>query len=480
MVQCNEPSQSVLDSLKAIVGAGGWLDSVAAEPYLREPRDRIAGRAALVVRPATTQEVAAVVECCAAGRVGIVPRAGGTGLVQGQVTDASPSPIVLSVDRMRAVRDVAVADGAMTVEAGCTLADARATAAEHGQRFPLRIASEGECRIGGNLATNAGGMNVLRYGNARELCLGVEAVLADGQVWDGLSSLRKNNTGYDLRDLMIGSEGTLGIITAATLRLFPAPDETVTAWVAPTDLESAVELAARLRTEIGETLSVAELMEYTGLRFVAKHFPELRNPLAEEHDWHMLVEAESGAGGNVRARLEAVLSVALEAGLVKDAVLAENEAQRQSMYNLRESIPLANRREGAVATHDIAVPLSRVATMVAAVRHVVERHDSTLCTNIFGHLGDGNLHANVFAPAGQAADNFAHLRSNVTSDIFAAVRELDGSISAEHGVGRTRKAAAMEGRGQAVRWAAMAAIKRALDPHGILNPGAVVDGAVAN
>ena len=470
----NQPSEGFLCALREAAGPDGWADPETEPEYLREPRDRLQGRAAIVVKPRTVEAAARIVTLCGAARVGVVPYAGGTGLVGGQVATAPPDPVVLSVERMRRVRGFDAEDDAMTVEAGCTLAEARALAAENDRQFPLFIASEGECRIGGNLATNAGGMHVIRYGNARDLCLGVEAVLADGRVWDGLSPLRKDNTGYDLRDLLIGSEGTLGIITAATLRLYPRPRDEATAFGAVPDPAAATALALELRAEIGDILSAAELMERTGIEFVSEHFPVLRNPLAGEHRWYVMIEAEGGAGSGARARLEAALGRAFEAGLLVDAVLAESVAQRDAIRSLREAIPVANRAVGAIATHDVSVPLGRIPALAEAVRSIAARRDRRIRTNIFGHLGDGNLHANLFPPAGISRDEYAEMTPLVMDDVFAAVRALGGSVSAEHGVGRARKREAVD-QGSTVRRDAMRAIKRALDPLGILNPGAVVD-----
>lgn len=469
------PPPSLLDALRAALGPEGWEEAPEGSRYLAEPRDRLQGRAALVTKPKTTQQAAQVAALCAGARVGIVPYAGGTGLVGGQVAPDPPDPIVLSVERMRQIRTVAPEDEVLIAEAGCTLAAVREAAAECGFRFPLRIASEADCRIGGNLATNAGGAQAVRYGSARELCLGLEAVLADGQVWDGLSGLRKDNTGYDLRGLLIGSEGTLGIITAAALRIFPAPVEEATALAAVPTAESAAALARALRAALGEIMTEAELIDRTGIGFVQAHFPALSAPLPGDHPWYVLAEAEGGAGSGARERLEQVLEQALAGGAVADAVLAGNAAQRDAIHALRETIPLANRRVGAVATHDVSVPLGRVAALVEAVQDEVHAIDPHLRTNIFGHLGDGNLHANVFPPEGEDRREHAGKRGQITRAVFQAVRQLGGSVSAEHGVGRMRRREAVD-EGPKARRDAMRAIKRALDPEGILNPGAVVGG----
>ena len=467
------PTPELLDALREAAGPGGWEEAGGDSPYLAEPRDLLQGRAALVLKPDSTEATARIVTLCAEARVGIVPYAGGTGLVGGQTATEPPDPVVLSVERMRRVRSVEPDNGALTAEAGCTLAEIRTAAAEQGCLFPLRIASEGDCRIGGNLATNAGGAQVLRYGSARDLCFGLEAVFADGQIWDGLGALRKNNTGYDLRHLLIGSEGTLGVITAATLRLHPAPAEEATALAAVPDLEAAAEFARRLRDSLGEILSIAELIDQTGVEFVRAHFAGIDTPLERDHPWYVLAETEGGEESHARERLERVLAAAFEDGIVTDAALAGSIAQRESIRTLRETIPLANRRVGAVATHDVSVPVGRVAELATELRAAVAAIDGRLRMNVFGHLGDGNLHANVFPPEGSDRDAFRELRERISGTIFAVTRKLGGSVSAEHGVGRLRKTAAFEAEPPA-RLAAMRAIKRALDPQGILNPGAVV------
>lgn len=469
------PSPALLEALRTALGPEGWEEPSAGSRYLAEPRDRLQGRAALVARPKTAAQAAQVVALCAGAQVGIVPYAGGTGLVGGQVATAPPDPVVLSVERMQQIRAVAPEDEVLIAEAGCTLAAVRAAAAEGGFRFPLRIASEADCRIGGNLATNAGGAQAVRYGSARELCLGLEAILADGRIWDGLSGLRKDNTGYDLRGLLIGSEGTLGVVTAAALRLFPAPAEEATALAAVRTPAAAAALARSLRAALGEILTEAELIDRTGIGFVQAHFPAISTPLPGDYPWYVLAETEGGSGSGARARLEQVLAQALADGTIADAVLAGSLAQRDAIHALRETIPLANRRVGAVATHDVSVPLGRVAALVEAVRTRVESVSPRLRTNIFGHLGDGNLHANVFPPEGGDRQEYAGQRDPITRAVFRAVRDLGGSVSAEHGVGRMRRREAVD-EGSNVRRDAMRAIKRALDPAGILNPGAVLEG----
>ena len=468
-----EPSPALLDALRAVVGANGWIVPEADSPYLVEPRGWLQGRAAMVVRPSSTEEVAEIVSRCARERVGVVPYGGGTGLVGGQVALEPPDPVVLSLERMRRIRGISLRDDAITVEAGCTLGEVRSVAASSARSFPLRIASEGSCQVGGALATNAGGMHVLRYGNARELCLGVEAVFAGGSIWHGLRSLRKESSGYDLRHLLIGSEGTLGIITAATLRLFPAPAEEATALAAVPDPGAATELALDLRLFLAETLSAIELMESSGLEFIRENFPAIPMPLQGSHPWYVMVEAEGGPGSDARTRLEEALALAMEKKQVLDAVIAQSDAQRDAIRNLRETVPIANRSVRAVATHDIAVSLERVPEFVREFHRIARSLDPGFRTNVFGHLGDGNLHANLFPPRGRPASDYRHRRLEINRIVFDAVRRLDGAVSAEHGVGRILKSATI-GHLQAAERDAMQAVKASLDPLGILNPGAVI------
>lgn len=468
-------SPELREELRRVVGPRGWVIPENLPEYFSEPRRRANGCAAAVLRPDSTDAVANIVKLCARDRVGIVPWGGGTGLVGGQVATESPEPIVISLERLDRCGLVNEESGTLIAEAGCKLSAVRARAADAGWNFSLRIASEGSCTIGGNLATNAGGMNVLRHGNARDLCLGIEAVLADGSVWKDHRALRKDNTGYDLRNLLIGSEGTLGIITSAVLRLVPASVEQGTALAAVPDATQAAALAVQLRREANDILSAVELIDHTGVEFVARHYPDLRFPLGTPAPCYVMIEMEGGSDSRVGERLEASLVKASEAELVADAVIADSVGRQMAIRGIRETIPLANAREGAVATHDVAVPLDEIAALVAAVKEGVAEVDPRLRTNIFGHLGDGNLHANVFAPAGERAEAFRHLRPAVTARVFAEVRRLGGSVSAEHGVGRFLRREAVD-TGSPERRRIMQAIKRALDPHGILNPGAVIDG----
>ncbi|MEM8789005.1 MAG: FAD-binding oxidoreductase [Pseudomonadota bacterium] len=426
----------------------------------------------MLARPGSTEEVAAILRFAGQHRLGVVPYAGGTGLVGGQ-TGQGPASILLSVERMDAVRALDPADGTMIAEAGLILADVHKAAGSVDRMFPLALASGGSARIGGLLATNAGGVQVLRYGNARALCLGLEAVLPDGSVLHGLTRLHKDNTGYDLRDLLIGAEGTLGVITAACLRLFPQPAEEATALVAVPGPEAALALLTRARAVLGETLSAFELIARQSLIFLAEAGIDLPMPFDSPTPWMVLIQAGGGHGSAVAARAEQALTDALAAGEATDAVVAQNARQAADFWEMRERIPEANRKIGAVASHDIAVPVSSVPAFIAAGEARVAAVDPALRINAFGHLGDGNLHYNVFPPAGGDRAAFSHRRTAATAAVHGLVREMGGSISAEHGIGRL-KAAELAATGDPGKLAAMRAIKRALDPMGIMNPGAVL------
>ena len=458
----------VLSALEAALPDGTL--SQPTEAYLEEPRGRYHGRAASLLRPRTTHEVAEVLRIAHRHRVGVVPYAGGTGLVGGQTFEAGPVPILLSVERMSAIREVNREDNLLIAEAGAILADVHKAAEAEDRLFPLWIASEGTCRIGGNLATNAGGVQVLRYGNARDLCLGLEVVMADGAVWNGLSRLRKDNTGYDLRNLMIGSEGTLGVITAASLKLYPKPAVQGTAFAAVGSPEQAIALLEMLRDRLGDAVSAFELMHRQGLEFLAATLPQTAQPFADAPEWSVLMEVGSGDRHTLGARLEEVLGEAMERGLVSDALIAQSEAQRQAFWAVREMIPEANRRIGAVSSHDISVPVSRIPEFVTRGGPLVAKLDPSLRINAFGHLGDGNLHYNVFPAEGRSRADYEDLRPAIKRIIHDLVDALEGSVSAEHGIGRL-KVDDLARYGDPVALGAMRAIKAALDPRGILNPG---------
>ncbi|MFN6951388.1 MAG: FAD-binding oxidoreductase [Albidovulum sp.] len=446
--------------------------SPADRRYLEEPRGKGVTPAGLLARPRNAEEVAAIVRACATARVGIIPWGGGTGLVLGQVLPDGPAPVILSLERMASCRGIWPEEGLIIAEAGMTLAQVQARAEAAGLLFPLSLASEGTARVGGVLATNAGGTAVLRYGNARALCLGVEAVLADGSILHGCRRLRKDNTGYDLSDLLIGSEGTLGILTAATLRLFPRPAAVATALLAVAGPSEALRLLAVAQDRTGGAVSTFELIHGQGLRFLDEVLPEIRQPLGVRPDWSVLMELGLPPGLDPEAVLADIYERAAAGSIVGEAVFAATEAQRQALWDLRESLPEANRRIGAVASHDISLPLSEIATFLpradAAVRAL-----GPFRINAFGHLGDGNLHYNVFPPQGQSRSAWADLAPAVTRAIHDLVCDHGGSISAEHGIGRL-KLAELRRYGDPAKLAAMRKIKTVLDPDGILNPGAVI------
>lgn len=444
----------------------------AGPGHLDEPRGRGVTPRALLVRPRSLAEVAEVVHACGRARVGIVPRGGGTGLVLGQVMPEGPAPVILSLERMAACRGLWPEEGLMIAEAGMTLAAAQAAAEAAGLLLPLSLASEGTAQVGGVLATNAGGTAALRYGTARDLCLGVEAVLADGSVFHGLRRLRKDNTGYDLSGLLVGSEGTLGILTAAVLRLHPRPASRATAMLAVPGPAAALRLLRLVQDRTGGAAGTFELIGGQGLRFLDETMPELRQPFAGRPDWSVLMELGLPPGVEPEAVLTDVYAAAEEGGLVADAVMATTGAQREALWAVRESIPEANRRIGAVASHDISLPLSEIAAFLpraeAAVRAIYPFR-----INVFGHLGDGNLHLNVFPPQGEGRAAHAALAGAVTRAVHDLVHAHGGSVSAEHGIGRL-KVADLVRYGDPAKLAAMRAIKQALDPQGILNPGAVL------
>lgn len=448
------------------------LLSHPGEAYLTEPRGRYRGNSRLLARPRDTEDVAALVRLAADLQVGVVPYAGGTGLVGGQVQEGGLPSLLLSVERMNRIRDVNADENVMVAEAGVILAEAQAAAAAAGRLFPLALASEGSARIGGNLATNAGGVQVLRYGNARDLCLGLEAVMADGSVLRGLKRLRKDNTGYDLRHLLIGSEGSLGIITAASLKLFPEEAEKATALVVVKSPDAALALLGRVRAHLGEMVTAFELIHAEGYRFLAETLPDAPQPFAVLPEWSVLIELGGGIGADLDARLMAVLEEGWGAEL-SDALVAQNRAQAAEFWAVRERIPEANRLIGSISSHDISVPVSLVPDFIRKGGPKIEAIDPALRINCFGHLGDGNLHYNVFPPKGQSRADFEEIRGAVKRTVHELADSLGGSVSAEHGIGRL-KTGDLALFGDPVKLATMRAIKGALDPLGILNPGAVV------
>ena len=467
-------ASALFDTLRRHVGTSHVLTEGDLSAWELDWRKRWRGKALAVVRPGSTDEVAAVVRACAAHGTPIVPQGGNTGLVGAGVPDNSGTQVLLSLSRMNRVREIDRANLTLTAEAGCVLQTVQQAAEDAGLLFPLSLAAEGSCTVGGTLATNAGGTQVLRYGNARALCLGLEAVTASGDVWHGLAGLRKDNTGYDLRDLLIGSEGTLAILTAATLTLHPRPAATMTALAACASLEACVALLAAAQQQLGPGLTGFEVMNAFSLALVARHFPRLHQPLPSV-PWTVLVElSDSDGEAHARSRFEALLADALEAGTIGDAAVAESVAQSRAMWHLRESIPLAQSEEGLNIKHDISLPVSRIPAFCAATGAALAARWPGVRLVNFGHLGDGNLHYNVQAPAG--ADAAAFLGSEepaVNKVVFDAVVANGGSISAEHGIGELKRDE-LALRKDPTALAMMRAVKRALDPQGLLNPGRVL------
>ena len=465
---------ALLDSLRGIVGPAQLLTDDLA-PWEQDWRKRVRGRALAVVRPGSTAEVAAVVRACAAHRTAIVPQGGNTGLVVGSVPDASGTQIVLSLQRMKAIRALDAANLTVTVEAGCVLQQVQEHCAAAGLLYPLSLGSEGSCTVGGNLGTNAGGTQVLRYGNTREFCLGLEVVTASGAIWDGLSGLRKDNTGYDLRHLFIGSEGTLGVITAATMKLYPMPTARLTAWACVPTLQAAIDLLGLAHRHLGAGLTGFELMGRFAISLVARHFPQIRIPPWQDAPWCVLLElSDEESEAHARDRLEALLGAALEQGCASDALVAESLAQAQAMWHVRESITLAQAEEGLNIKHDISLPVSGIAQFCEHTDALLERELPGVRLVNFGHLGDGNLHYNVqCAPGADSAAFLAQQEDRVNTLVFDAVRRFGGSISAEHGVGELKRDKLPHYK-SAVALQMMQSIKQALDPHNLMNPGRVL------
>jgi len=466
---------SLINLLRQTVGTANVLTDGDLSGYEQDWRKRARGKALAVVRPNSAQQVASVVKACAAAQVSIVPQGGNTGLVVGSIPDASGTQIVLNMQRMQGVRHIDADNLTITVEAGCTLQSVQDAAEKAGFLFPLSLGSEGSCTIGGNLGTNAGGTQVVRYGNARELCLGLEVVTAQGDVLHGLSGLRKDNTGYDLRHLMIGSEGTLGIITAATMKLFPQPAATLTAWAAVPSVSAAVKLLGLAHQYLGASLTGFEMMNQFSLSLVDKHFPTLRIPLWHETPYCVLLEnSDAESQAHARARFEHLLEVALGDGCVSDAVVAENLTQAHNFWHIRESITMAQAQEGLNIKHDISLSVSALAAFVAKTDAQLAQEIPGVRLVNFGHLGDGNLHYNVQVPEGSDTATFLkHYEERVNHLVYDAVKSFGGSISAEHGIG-SLKVDSLPDYKDPTALAMMRQVKLALDPMGILNPGRVV------
>jgi FAD/FMN-containing dehydrogenase len=469
------PSSATLAELKAAVGPGNWLDSSGdLAAYLTDFRRLYQGATPLVLKPGRVEEVAEILAICNRDEVALVPHGGNTSYCGGATPDESGSQIVVSLQRLNRVRHLDAANYSMIIEAGCTLSQAQAAAREANRLFPLSLGSEGTAQIGGNLSTNAGGTAVLRYGMMRDLVLGMEVVLADGRILSALKSLRKDNTGYDVKSLFIGAEGTLGVITAASLKLFPLPADTATALVGLDSPAQALELLARLRTAAGDQVSSFELMPQIAVQMTVKTVPGVANPLDFNCAWYLLIELGSpNPRQNLGGLLTSELEEAAAAGTIKDAMLATSIAQSQAMWKLRESIPEAQRRHGASIKHDVSVPVSAIPTLIEKGTALANRLAPEGDVVSYGHAGDGNLHFNLSQKPGADLKAFVARTHTLEHAIFDLVESLGGSISAEHGIGRL-KAEELARRADPVELKVMHTLKHALDPKGILNPGKVL------
>jgi len=467
----------LLEELQSVLGLENVLTGADAAAYLIDWRRRYQGAAVAVARPGSTEEVAAVVRACARHGVPLVPQGGNTGLCGGATPDESGRAVVLSTARLNRVRAIDTENDTITVEAGCVLQAVQEAAESAGRLFPLSLAAEGSCTIGGNLATNAGGTQVLRYGNTRELTLGLEVVTAEGEIWNGLRGLRKDNTGYDLRDLYVGSEGTLGVITAATLKLYPLPVASCTALLALRSIDDAVDLLSRARSGFGASLTGYELMAGDCLQLVVQLFPQQRLPFEGESaqsPWYALLElSDSESEAHARERFEAVLGQAIEDGVVTDAAIAANVAQSKALWHLRESIPLAEAEVGKSVKHDVSIPISSIADFVHTTNAKLQTGFAGIRNVIFGHLGDGNLHYNVARGPGLSQDDLLTLQPRIYELVHASVQSYGGSISAEHGIGQLKRDELPHYKSP-IELALMKRIKQALDPQGLFNPGKVL------
>ena len=468
----NSVTAEFAGQLQHILPAAAFPD--LSDKYLIEPRGRYHGSAGLLVAPENTEQVSQIMQTAEQARVAVLPYGGGTGLVGGQVLTSvaggPPAPLILSLERMRRIRACYPEENVLVVEAGAVLAEVQAAAAQVNRLFPLSLASEGTAQIGGLLATNAGGVNVLRYGMARDQVLGIEAVMADGQIFNGLKRLRKDNTGYDLRHLLIGSEGTLGIITAASLKLAPRPSAEGTALLTVQSPRTALEVLSCTKEIMGEGISAFEIISAQGLQFLAETFPKIRQPWSEPPEWSVLLHVGLSGGMEPEQAFEMLFERASD--LILDGVIAQSQKQTKDLWALRETIPLANKAIGAICSSDISLPLSEVPRFIESAALRIEKFGAVRA-NCFGHLGDGNLHYNIFPPAGGNVADYIDIRDDLQEEVHCLAHELGGSVSAEHGVGRL-KVNDIATFGDPVKLHLMRQIKDTLDPQGILNPGAVL------
>jgi FAD/FMN-containing dehydrogenase len=461
------PSAEAIARLKALAGEGGWSqDPDRLAPKLVEWRDRWMGETPLLLLPRTLEEVSALITACAGMGVAVTPQGGNTGLVGGQIPVGE---VLLSLERMRAIREVSPLDDVIVAEAGVTLAEVQQAAAAAGRYFPLSLASEGTATIGGTVSTNAGGTAVLRYGTMRDLVLGLEAVLPDGSIFRGLKRLRKDNTGYDLKQLLIGAEGTLGVVTAAALKLFPQLHDRAVSMVGLKSPEAALDLLVRAKVESGGALETFELMGRMGVGLAVKNIPGVREPLEGVHSWYVLIEIASAEPGHAMAATERLLGGALESGLIDDAAVAQNETQGKEFWHLRESQSAAQKPEGVGWKHDVATPISQTAAFIAEATAAVEAFAPGVRVMAFGHLGDGNIHFNVLQPAGADGAPYSAMRAEAAEIVHDIAAGYGGSISAEHGLGVMKTAEALRYK-TPEEVAAMKALRAALDPKRILNP----------
>jgi FAD/FMN-containing dehydrogenase len=463
----------LIQSISAIVGGAAVLNGESATPYLTDWRGRYSGDALAVVFPSSTAQVAAVVQLCAANQVAIVPQGGNTSLCGGSVPLPQGAQIVLNLSRMDSIRGIDPANYTMTVEAGCKLEQVRAAAGKHNRFFPLGLtATQKYCEIGGNLSTNAGGINVLRYGNARDLVLGLEVVLPDGRIWNGLRSLRKDNSGYDIKHLFIGAEGTLGIITAAVLKLFPRPQTEATACVALRDPAAAVALLSHLRAACGDRISAFEIISRSSLELVFKHFPDAREPFTGKHEWIVIIQLADVLSAPLDEALRDGLR-SFGAGILEYGITADRD-QAERWWTLRRNISEAQKREGISIKHDVSVPVSSVAEFIARADDALRKAYPGIRIVAFGHIGDGNIHYNISMPDAKQNQPFiAQQEPAVNRLVYAVVRELNGSISAEHGLGQLKRDTLRDYK-DPLELELMRSIKQALDPSGLMNPGKVL------
>ncbi len=466
---------AVLERLKAAAGSGGYLDQPSdLEPYCRSWRGNWVGRSPLLLRPKTTDEMAAIVRICAETGTPIVPQGGNTGLTYGGQPGAGNSEVIVSTMRMKAIRDIDTENESITVEAGVVLQDIQRTAASVNRLFPLSLGAEGTAQIGGNISTNAGGIQVLRYGTTRNLVLGLEVVLPDGRIWNGLRALRKDNTGYDLKHLFIGGEGTLGIITAAVLKLFPKPSESQSAWIGVASPEQAVALLSLMRERLGDTVTSFELISRPTVDLLLAGVPGHSDPLAVVYPWYVLTEVSGqGAPGSLAEPVGLAIEAALEAGHALDAVLATSGEQAKRLWKMREDMPFGVQAAGGAIPHDVSVPLSRIAEFIRRADAAMLKAYPSVRFCCFGHVGDGNLHYNPVRPADWTYEQFAREREAVNKIVHDIVVDLGGSISAEHGIGLVRLDENLRYKSP-VEIDLMKAVKRALDPANIMNPGKLV------